>query len=283
MAGVGLVIEGDPELVDIVRLVMPRLFWGEGEAQGRPVWRIRLERVLGPTASLDAPVCQEEIRTETGRVVLSKERVCRICTRDEFGLGVLIHLAIAAILRRNRILQIHAAALCPPDSASAFLFVGPSGAGKTTLTMNLARRSWGFLSDDSVVLTDSEGEFLAMPLRPSFRIVREGHARKELFDPEQEFPGQRLASVAIKGLVFVEQSGAKGSLLTPLSREDAFARLPAATPEFGSGEDARWQLGFIARLSALPSFILAAGRDVLSDDDALDRLLRNLRTEVRAA
>jgi hypothetical protein len=228
-------------------------------------------------------VAREDIGTDAGRVVLSVDRVCRIFIRDPGGLNILLHLAIAAILRQNGLLQIHAAVLCPPDSAAAFLFVGPSGAGKTTLTMNLARRGWGFVSDDSVVLSDLDEGFQAMPLRPSFWIAREGRATKEHLDPDQEFPGQRLKSVAIGGLVFLELNDAPESVLAPLLRESAFARLPAAALEFGRGEIARWQLGFIARLSALPSFTLAAGRDVLADDEALERLLRNRLMEARAA
>ena len=161
--------------------------------------------------------------------------------------------------------------------------MGPSGAGKTTLTMNLARRGWGFLSDDSVVLAEANGRFHAKPLRPGFRVGHEGQTGKQVLDPDQEFPSQRLSAAAVGSLVFVEQSGAPTSRLMPLPGDDAFARLPAAVSRFGVGEEARWQLGLIVRLSRLPAFMLSAGGDVPLGDDALERLLRTLPREALAA
>ena len=286
-AGVDLSIDGDAELVDAVRLAMPRLFRSGEGFEGQPHWRLQLEREGTTGAGLSSRSGlrpdQQETRTDTGRVVLSARDLCQIFTRGPAGLGVLLHVAIAGILRRQSMLQIHAATLSRSDGASALLFIGPSGAGKTTVTMNLARRGWGFLSDDSVVLSESDGKFQARPLRSHFRVGREGQAEKQILDPEPEFPGQRLSSTAIGGLVFVEQSGAPNSRLTPLLREDAFARLPAAASAFGVSEEARWQLGFIARLSRLPAFTLSVGRDVLSGDDKLERLLCDLPAEARAA
>ncbi|MBX7186268.1 MAG: hypothetical protein K1Y01_14105 [Vicinamibacteria bacterium] len=262
-AGIDLAIEGDSEFVDTVRQILPRLYLEGAGPAGPHIWPLLLERMVEPC---DIP----------GQLAFTEEGVCRVRSRDLHGFGMLLQTAIAKILRRAGLLQIHAAALCPPEGAAAALFAGPSGAGKSTLALNLARRGWRFLSDDSVALRDSNGALTALPLRPDFRIVREGDARKELIDPERAFPNQRLTSAVLGSLVFVEQSGDWDSRLVPLQKEGAFARLPASVPEFGSGDGARWQLGFIARLSSLPAFTLSAGRDILSGGAALERLLRAL-------
>jgi len=272
-------------------LVLPLLFVDEPPQTAQPLWTLQFERVparVGLSVSDSSPAWRavletEEIETPWGRVVLSSDRVCRIIMPGRAGLGVLLHLALGGILRRTRRLQVHAAALCPQQSSHTLLFVGPSGAGKTTLALNLARSGWRFLSDDSVVLTETGGGFHATAVRPGFRIGREGRAAKDLLDPDEEFPAQRLRSAPVGVVVFIEQSGAPTSSLSPLSRAEAFARLPAATPEFGPGEEARWQLGVIARLAGLPSFVLNAGRDVLSERGDVALLLRDVLFAARAA
>lgn len=47
---------------------------------------------------------------------------------------------------------VHASALVPPGQDRALVILGDSTAGKSTLTLELLRRGWGFLSDDTTIL-----------------------------------------------------------------------------------------------------------------------------------
>ena len=67
------------------------------------------------------------------------------------------------------------------------------------------------------------------------------------------------------------------------NRRQTIVDVAQRADRFGVGEEARWQLGLIVRLSRLPAFMLSAGGDVPLGDDALERLLRTLPREALAA
>lgn len=62
------------------------------------------------------------------------------------------HLLVEEALARSKVTAIHAAALARGERG--LILVGDSGAGKTTLTFELAARGFEYLTDDLVVLGD---------------------------------------------------------------------------------------------------------------------------------
>ena len=70
------------------------------------------------------------------------------------------HLLVEEALRRSDAIAIHSAAV--GKDGRAIVVVGESGAGKTTLSLQLASDGWGYLTDDVVVL-DPRGRLLPFP------------------------------------------------------------------------------------------------------------------------
>lgn len=64
-----------------------------------------------------------------------------------------VHFALIEALRRQGLYQLHAAVAARDDRCLVVL--GASGAGKTTVALQLARTGWDLLSDDSVFVFES--------------------------------------------------------------------------------------------------------------------------------
>jgi hypothetical protein len=74
------------------------------------------------------------------------------------------HMSQVALRRVSDRFALHAAGLLPsvPD-AGAILVLGPSGAGKSTLAAGLIQRGFGFMSDEAVLLSFSDGTVTGFP------------------------------------------------------------------------------------------------------------------------
>ena len=178
------------------------------------------------------------------------------------------------MLRAEGQVQAHAAALSPDQHLPAVLIAAPSGAGKTTLTLNLARRGWAFLSDDSVTVDRDRGDFGARPMRMRFMKKDGDSTRKIPVNPEVAFPGQRLwGRTAIGALVFLERTLGERCALSAISKATALTRLLTTTSGCAPGWE-REGVTLLAQLTRLPSFILHAGADVLTGGPSADIALR---------
>jgi len=154
--------------------------------------------------------------------------------------------AIMRLRERGRY-YVHAAGVVDP-MGRAWLLVGDTGAGKSTLAYGLARVGWGVLGDDGVVLGEEPDGMRAFawrgPLMVSASLAR--------FFPELErrrgdvVPGdvrQRVPcsaavppSAPLRGLIFVERG--VGGELEPLSRSLALANLIGQSPWVLLADDA---------------------------------------------
>lgn len=285
--GLTLRFTGDLELAQWAR-GGATIWFLTGPTEGAPesAWEIAFERgrPLGPFGNpprWGLRLQAEECRTPWGGVTLQPaSRRCLIRMPDHHGMGYLIHLALGAMLRHEGRVQLHAAALAPEEGVPAALVAGPSGSGKTTLTMNLARRGWGFLSDDSVALSQEGGGFSAAPVRLRFMQGLHGETRKRPLDPDAEFPGRRLWNASVGALVFIEPGRTFSCSLSPLTPTQALSRLPALVPGFGP-DTGRSQIRILARLAALPAFLLHSGTDVPLGGGSAAELLRDCLKQVR--
>ncbi|WP_420456082.1 hypothetical protein [Rubrivirga sp.] len=208
----------------------------------------------------------------------------------EAGLEVQAHLVVSlsVLLRDRGLFALHAAALT--SDAGGLLVVGPSDVGKSTLSYNLVRAGWRFVSDDSVALGRSERGVEARSLRRAFGLDAdaaerfpeiEAHARPQMGEPDKwsvdvaALHPQREAEVCLPRLVvFPTITDAPVSSVEPLPVGDAFVQLVGQSPlrdaDDGRVADHHALLADLLR-QARPA-LLRAGTDLL-DSDVAGRVL----------
>lgn len=110
---------------------------------------------------------------EQATFVLTRERI--VLVADEADDPDLVeHLLLDHVVPRVVALRgdlvLHASGAVGP-SGGAHLFLGATGAGKSTLAVALAASGWALLDDDSVRVTSSEGDPAAVPGTGSVRLL----------------------------------------------------------------------------------------------------------------
>lgn len=184
-------------------------------------------------------------------------------------------------LRRMSCADLHAGAVTPPGTSDALILLGPSGHGKSTLTLCAVTAGWGFLSDDVIVAFASDQEVLIAPLRRRLQISEAAVPllpkaarssswsatlpRKLVVDPESEgLPGRKSRARPAR-LVFLEH-GARSDI-RPISAARAFERLLLLSPHLAFDPGGRAALDLLKRLvrqapACVASLPLAALSDV---------------------
>jgi len=123
----------------------------------------------------------------------------------------------AATARVRSHFLFHAAAVAAPDRSGVIL-AGGAGLGKTTLTVTLLQRGYGFLSDDVAVVGRGDGQLHPFPRRLGVRVEGGRPGEKRLLDVTEIAPGS---------LSDPTSSGCPARFLFLLT--DAAAGKPAAT------------------------------------------------------
>jgi hypothetical protein len=144
---------------------------------------------------------------------------------------------------------------------AACAFIGPAGAGKSSLALACADAGWRVLADDAIVITPS---FTAVPSYPGVRVLRENRRKERIacgrcFD-DREVPlatvavidadpapaiaatllSPRSAAVAVLGQMFRLEQHDRGRLERELSRASALAAaVPAVRLAFPRDGNAR--------------------------------------------
>jgi hypothetical protein len=81
--------------------------------------------------------------------------------------------ARGALIHQRGELPLHAATLASPDGETALAICGRSGAGKSTLAMELSRRGWLLVADDTTRITWDDAGPIAWPSRDSIKLWRD--------------------------------------------------------------------------------------------------------------
>ncbi len=209
---------------------------------------------------------------------------------DAEAAGLLFTQALQAALRRADMFELHAAAAASPNG-TGMLFIGDSGSGKSTLTVRLASQGWRYLTDDSLLLRQTEARLFVTPLRRVFALTPQTlnacgldsrpsqlAEDKLAFEPAALFPAGHIAQFEPRHLVFPKLTQQPRSALTPLTQAKAMMRLLYHSP--WACFDTLTSRAHLERLTRLAqttrAWELNAGRDLLEVPDAAAQLLATL-------
>jgi hypothetical protein len=216
----------------------------------------------------------------------------------DFGSQVLAQIisqAFSAALRRCGLFEFHSAGLIPPGHDQAVLIAGGSGSGKSTLTLQLAACGWRFLSDDTLLLENSDHAIEVHALRKFFALTADTITAmrmpqlepavavgtlKERVTPLDLFPQGQVQRSKSGAIFFPTLSYEAESRIQKLSPTETMGRLlrlcPWAAYDKPTANEHLSVLGALARNSA--AFDLFAGTDLLEDQTLVARLcLRELQ------
>jgi energy-coupling factor transporter ATP-binding protein EcfA2 len=223
----------------------------------------------------------------TALVVLSR-RMLRFPYHTRYEYIEFAAFTLAA--RCQELVSLHAA--CVGRDGRGILLMGPTGSGKSTVTLHCLLRGFEMLSEDSVfvaperMLATGIANFLhvrsdalrwlgktraAAAIRRSPVIRRRSGIRK--FEVDLRRGAYRLAASPLKiaAVVFLSpQSAGDRSLLEPLSKSDLLAKLTAA--QAYAANQPKWA-AFRKAVSELGAFELRRGNHPLEAVDALETLL----------
>lgn len=162
-------------------------------------------------------------------------------------------------------LHLHAAAVVHP-SGGAWLICGPSGAGKTSLTLAFLLEGWGWLSDECVFAASEnslvvrglprnfnlkEPAFAHFPEIPSGAHCREVSSRQRrmkirFIDPTRLFPQKPTPEAPLKGILFPAFSSQ--CTTARIERMTALAAAEKLLPELSLTQP--WAPAWLARAAA---------------------------------
>jgi len=145
--------------------------------------------------------------------------------------------AVCAALRRFGVFELHSAGVVLPQSNNAVLIVGPSGSGKSSLTLQLARTGWAYLSDDELLLNvvdekvEARGFRSFFALAPAAAATAGGPSRlKTCFEPSSVFATPPMTQAVPRFIFFTSVSGASETRLCELDQTETMTRLLRACP-----------------------------------------------------
>jgi hypothetical protein len=208
----------------------------------------------------------------------------------------LVFNAALTAMRRCGLYELHASGAIEPETRAGVLFVGPSGSGKSTALTQLAAAGWRYLSDDKLLLFDSDGCVNARALRRVFAVTRPTAAsvalagreqfmrepapfdpNKTRFEPQSIFPGGFVESCAPRFIFFSTLTREPESDTRALSQTESMARLIRICPWAGYDKPAaRGHLDVLARLAKqAEAYELRAGKDLLGDAEYVSAFFKS--------
>lgn len=175
--------------------------------------------------------------------------------------NILFKIGLMELLRHKGYYYVHGALVSPPAANNGWLFVGESGAGKTTITKSLVANRYRFAGDDSILL-------YKQPNAIKSTIAASGF-------PEHGKPSFSLQSyeqtIKPTDLVFPVITSDPKTQILPVSKKEALlSLLPASILIFIDNKQAELHLEFLKDLvEQCNIFQLLMGMDVKDNPDKL--------------
>ena len=213
-------------------------------------------------------------------------------------LSQLISQALAAAMRRCGLFLLHAAGVRAPGDDKAILVAGDSGAGKSTITFQLASFGWGYLSDDVLLLSKGANGTEVRGLRRFFALTADTLAAVELqtrselalmgmpkrrLIPEEFFPAGQIDLAFPGAIIFPSITKESQSRIQRLSVFETMTRLLRLDPwSCFDKATADEHLNFFANLAReTVGFEMQAGKDLLGNPALTAELVASVNVPVR--
>ena len=205
----------------------------------------------------------------------------------------LLSHALSPALRRCHVFEIHSAGVVSPRGDFAVMIAGPSGSGKSTLTSLLASCGWSYLSDDILLLRETDREIEALPFRRFFALTEATMAAtniqgssfvrsaKERITPQDHFSSTQVQTATPRAIFFTSVAHEQSSRVVPLTAKESMTRLlrlcPWASYDKPTSVEHLRVLGRLANSTA--AFELHSGADILEKPGRADQLVHSVFSE----
>jgi hypothetical protein len=219
--------------------------------------------------------------------------VNREFSEDSSKFFSMLGFTIIEILKYRGLYFLHGA--CVYGNGRAYLFSGRSGAGKTTAAFNLVRQGFRFVADDSLFLSEHNGDIVVSPYYTNFHVDKRVVTRcpeisgaKELEDSQRGFkrmrvnmaefyPDSFVPSLTPERIIFPRISASGESSFSPLNQMEVYTRLLQQTILAVDTAISRDQMKAIEQLAKqVKGFELLTGLDVYKNPKILPSLLERM-------
>ncbi|MGH7801230.1 MAG: hypothetical protein ACREOW_11500 [Thermodesulfobacteriota bacterium] len=177
-----------------------------------------------------------KLRTNTGLVIIHES----FWQKPLFLKASLLIIGFILLLWQYDFHELHAAGLA--EEGKGLLIVGPTGSGKSSLTLSLVQAGWNYLTDDMLIFRHTNSAVEAFPLRRYFKIDKAIGAKYPKLKPQLDNPLEQLENEAYiyideiydnqltqkcvpRLIIFPKITHKETSFIEPIKRSDAFINL----------------------------------------------------------
>jgi hypothetical protein len=210
-------------------------------------------------------------------------------SEDALKFSSLLGFALIETLKYRRLYFLHGACV---GNGRAYLFLGRSCVGKTTAAFNLVRQGFQFVADDSLFLSELNGDIVVSPYYMKFHVDQilvnrcpEISGAKKIkeskrsltrmrVDMSKIYPDSFVPSLTPDRIIFPRISSSEESSFSPLNQTEVYRRLLRQTSLAVDTVILRNQLQTIGKLvKQAKGFELVTAKDMLEDPKILPALL----------
>jgi hypothetical protein len=209
---------------------------------------------------------------------------------DSAKLLTLITAPLAEILKYQRLYSLHSAALY--SNGVGYLVSGGSGSGKTTTSLSMVSEGFKYVSDDAVLLEETNGDITVHSVCSTFNIDKDLAERFPDVVKEKDmlvknkakvsvaiseiFPDSFISYLRPDVILFPEITSNKKSQIYPIGQMEVYVRLLRQTVLAVDNEVSKNQLKTIERLvKQTQGFDLLSGRDIFENPKRFINLIRD--------
>jgi hypothetical protein len=315
--GTRILLRGTRDLTEHVSEYFSLLYPGEVSPDAKPLkFEVRLAKELPQLPPDAVKVIQGPYaccyRCGERALFVSRSGISMICldplegaiegflnkefSEDSSKFFSLLGFTIIEILKYGGLYFLHGA--CVYGNGRAYLFTGRSGAGKTTAAFNLVRQGFQFVADDSLFLSERNGNIVVSPYYTNFHVderlvtrcpeISGAKKPKKLKDLQRGFTRMRInmaelypdsfvPSLTPERIIFPRISSFGESSFSPLNQMEVYTRLLQQTILAVDTAISRDQLKAIEKLTKqVKGFELLTGPDVYEDPTILPALLEQM-------